>query len=69
MIPIYYDDHDQRYAHLTPSQRLEWPDAIKMGRYNPIFVRRKLTEADYKEHFPDIRDIINAEIPWSKLGL
>ena len=67
MIPIYYDDHAQRYAHLTPPQRMEWPDAIRMGPYNPIFVRRKLTEEDYKEHDPTIRRVINAEIPFSKI--
>jgi len=67
MIPIYYPDHDQRYAHLTPPERLEWPDAIRMGPYNPIFVRRELTEEDYAKHNPTIRRIINAKIPWSQI--
>lgn len=26
---IYYPDHDERYAHLSASERREFPDALK----------------------------------------
>ena len=26
---IYYEDHDKRYAHLSESDRKEFPDALK----------------------------------------
>lgn len=67
MTPLYDDDHDEKYAHLTPPERLEWPERIYRGPRCPIIVRRELTEEDYKQHSPTVRRMIDATIPWSQL--
>jgi hypothetical protein len=47
--PIYYPDHAERYAHLGPRERAEYPDAVKIGMFGTIKRERNLIDLTKEE--------------------
>lgn len=65
MQPIYYPDHDKRYAHIHPLERWQYPDEIQIG---PFVIKRvknfkDLTGEDTQGHDPCL---VAKDVPYTK---
>jgi len=66
---IYYLDHDERYKHLPPRVRLQYPDEIRTGLpHRPVIKRVKnykdLTREDQLRYGVDLIDLAAKDIPF-----
>ncbi len=68
MIPVYYPDHDKRYAHIHSSERWKYPDELDRG-YLPPIKRTKLlkdiTGDDIRKHGGNA-SLLAKDVPFTK---
>ena len=70
---VYYPDHDERYAHIPPRERKDYPDElmIKMGKKWVTVIKRErnfadLTEEEWNGYGADLIFLAAKDIPMSR---
>ena len=52
MQPIYYPDHDERYAHVPKRERWKYPDEVRIGpfRHRRTKLLKEITGEDIRKN-------------------
>ena len=68
MKPIYYPDHDERYKHIPPRLRKEYPDEVIVGGFTIKRVKNlnELTEEDQRRYTTDLIRLAAKDVPLSR---
>ncbi len=67
--PIYYEDHAERYAHMSELERLQYPDELYVPSWGIIKREKNLadmTHEDYLRYGPDMIRFAAKDVPLSR---